>query len=391
MGTVSSSNNLSAQSVPEISPQELVRALEAQEPLQFVDVRAHAGSGAGSPGFIPADRVLNIVGSNLVRTPDLTSTGIDPALPVIVFCAHGNDSKFVAYHLNRLGADARSLAGGMAEWMMLSVPRMLPPPATLDYLMQFDRVGKGALSYVLISSGEAIIIDPPRDTRAHLQFIGEKQAKLVAVADTHVHADFISGGAALARQWEVPYYLHPADSVYPYDNSPGRIDFEPVSEGSTIRIGRSSICARHTPGHSPGSVSYTLGEDAGFTGDFLFISSVGRPDLADKTAEWSALLWKSIQAVKSEWAANIMIYPGHYTSDTARRTNGSIGERFQNLYHVNPFLRMTKEEFLKGITQKPLAVPEAYRILKAVNVGLVAVGEREAEVLEFGKNECAVG
>jgi len=385
-------NNTSPQSVPEITPWELVRVLESGEKIQIVDVRAPAGAEGGVAGLIREEWVHHIVGSDLLRRSSLSSAGLDSASPVVVICAHGNDSKVATEHLNQLGASARSLQGGMAAWMALSIGRELATPESLDGLVQFDRVGKEALSYLLLSDGQALIIDPPRDFTAHLRYIDEAGARLVAVADTHAHADFISGASSISKERGVPYYLHPADTIYPYDETPGRLKTVPSDPGMSIRVGRCDLAVLHTPGHSLGSVTYLLDDEAAFTGDFLFITSVGRPDLAAKTDAWSRVLWKSIQAVKSSWQAGLMIYPAHYTSQTPRHRGGAIGEPFAQLLLQNRSLRMSEEsEFTLWIKQHEKAVPAAYRSIKGINVGLLSVGDREADLLENGKNECAVG
>jgi glyoxylase-like metal-dependent hydrolase (beta-lactamase superfamily II) len=65
-----------------------------------------------------------------------------------------------------------------------------------------------------------------------------------------VHADYISGAPALAAYLRVPYYLHPRDSFYPYDGTPGRIDFRPIGDGDGIEFGRGALQVVHTPGHT---------------------------------------------------------------------------------------------------------------------------------------------
>jgi len=386
-----SMNNADVQTVPEISPLELLKKLEAGEPVQIVDVRARSGNTVPAVGLIPQDRLIAIVGSRLVQYSDLAGTGIDPSRPVVVICAHGNDSKIGALHLNRLGAKARSLTGGMAAWMKLSVPRTLPPPAPLTRLVQFDRIGKEALSYVLVSDGEAMIIDPPRDFSAHLQFVVETGAVLIAVADTHVHADYISGGPEIARRLGIPYYLHPGDSVYPYNGEPGQLDFTPLMDGRKIDLGRCALTVEHTPGHSPGSVTFRIEEEAAFTGDFLFLNSIGRPDLAEKTEEWASQLWRSIQRTRSTWPKTMMVYPAHYTSNTPRLPDRGIGAPFAQLLSENPGLQeMDEETFLRWIEGRATSAPPAYRTIKGINVGIFTADEIEAEFLENGKNECAI-
>ena len=383
---------MSVQTVPEISPLDFFRELEAGETVQVVDVRSPERVAAGSIDAVPRGRFHNVAGSILTGVSGLAGSGIDPAIPAVVVCGHGNDSKICAAYLNRMGVSARSLTGGMASWMMLSVPRPLPAPPGLDRLIQFDRVGKGALGYLLISSGEAMIIDPPRDPGPYLDLAEESGGRLVAVADTHVHADYISGAPSLARARGVPYYLHPADNVYPYDDSPGCLDIRPLHDGMSIPLGRCAVGVVHTPGHSPGSVTFRIGNNAAFTGDFLFVASVGRPDIADRTEEWSSLLWMSIQSVRNEWPPDLVVYPAHYSSGRERVNGGAVCARFGDVCSRNPSLRIAdKAGFMNWIRENEAGVPGSYRTIKGINVGLLTAGERESEELESGKNECALG
>jgi len=375
----------------EITPLELARALEAEDPIQILDVRAPARVAAGRVETGPAHRFLNVVGSRVRAHESLDGTGLDPSLPIAVVCGHGNDSGVVAGHLNALGARARSLRGGMAAWMMLVMPRELTAPAAVDRLIQLDRLGKGALGYVLASDGAALLIDPPRDTSAYLQAVRDAGAEVMGVADTHVHADYISGAPALARALGVPYYLHAADAVYPYDGTPGKVAFHAVSDGATIRVGRAEVRVRHTPGHTEGSVTYLVGE-AAFTGDFLFVHSIGRPDLAGKTRDWALRLWESVEAARREWSADVHVYPGHYASDDERRADRSVGATVGQLLRSNAALQLRhRDAFIEWVERQAAPFPDAYKQIKAVNVGLLAVDDRQAEELEIGRNECALG
>lgn len=377
---------------PDIAPLELADALEGDAQFQIVDVRAPARVAAsGRIDLVPDDSYHNIVGSRLVTVRSPQDLRLNPARPVAVVCGHGNDSKVVAQHLISLGYDARSLAGGMAAWMLMAVPRPLRPPRTLDHLTQFDRVGKGALGYVLVSDGEALIIDPPRDATPYLAHIASLGAQLVGVADTHVHADYLSGAPALQRMTSVPYYLHPADVVYPYDGTPGHLSFHAIGEGDRIAFGRVSVSVHHTPGHTEGSVTYIVDAAAALTGDFIFVESVGRPDLAGKTAEWTTALWSSLERARREWPDRLAIYPAHYTSEAERNADRTIGAPLGELKRSNAALGIeSREAFTAWVAEKSRAFPEAYREIKAINVGLKEVDEARAEALEVGKNECAL-
>jgi glyoxylase-like metal-dependent hydrolase (beta-lactamase superfamily II) len=377
---------------PELSAQELADTLESGRPIQVVDVRAPMHVGTGRIEIVPDERFHNIVGSQLITYHSLEGTGIDPQVPVAVVCGHGNDSRVLALHLSRLGCDARSLSGGTAAWMTLTLPRELESPASLDRLLQFDRVGKGALGYLLISAGEALILDPPRDYSAYELAAKEAGAEIVGVADTHVHADYISGAPMIAADFGVPYYLHPADAVYPYDGTPGLLEFQALSDGQAISVGRANLRAKHTPGHTEGHVSFVLDDAVAFTGDFIFVGSIGRPDLGGKVREWAVQLWASLETGRREWPAEMMIYPAHYGLESERRDDRSVGGEFGTLLGENASLRFSDQEsFVGWVESNAASFPDAYRMIKAVNVGLLEVGKREAEALEVGKNECALG
>lgn len=378
-------------SVLEISPEELVATVEAGRHVQVLDIRAPARVATGRIEIVPDGRFHNILGSKLISMQGPAEIGLTTDEPIAVVCARGNDSRFVANFLNQLGYEAKSVSGGMERWMQTVLPRELGPPPSLDRLVQFDRLGKGALGYLLVSDGEALVVDPSRQPEAYLSAVRDAHAKIVGVADTHVHADYVSGAPALARSLGIPYYLHPADSVYPYDGTPGRLRFESLENGATIRVGRAEVRVVHTPGHTEGSVTFTLGDAAAFTGDFVFIASVGRPDLAGKTNEWTQDLWRSLRRAKDEWPRDIVIYPAHYASERERRSDHAVAGRFAGLLESNPPLRIDSERaFIDWVQKRQGSFPEVYRRIKAINVGLEVVDDAEADFLEMGKNECAL-
>lgn len=375
-----------------ISAEELVRAVEAGEPIQILDVRAPERLAGGRVDIVPESRFVNFVGSKLMALDDLEATGLDPSLPVCVVCARGMTSVGAAEFLRSHGFAASSLEGGIALWMLAAVERRLEPPPGFDRLLQFDRIGKGALGYLLASDGEAILIDPSRNARPLLDAAAAAGARIVAVADTHVHADYLSGGPGLARHLGVPYHLHPSDAVFPYDGTPGRIQFSPLAEGQRLRIGRGELGVLHTPGHTEGSVTFVAGGAAAFTGDFVFIRSLGRPDLAGKSAEWTAALWQSLERARREWSPELRIHPAHYSSSAERQADFAIAGRFGDLLATNePLAIGERDAFTRWVAAKAARVPESYRTIKAVNLGLQSVDGAQAEELEAGKNECAVG
>jgi glyoxylase-like metal-dependent hydrolase (beta-lactamase superfamily II) len=380
-----------AHDVPEITPEELVSKVESGAPIRVLDVRLPAALTTGRIDIVPAERFLNIRGSEIFQMGREIKDSIRADGPIAVVCGHGNASKEVAAHLGELGFQALSVRGGMAAWANALVPRRLDPPAGFDHLIQFDRIAKGALGYLIASGGEALLIDPPRKAQPYLDTARDLGLEIVAVADTHVHADYISGGPALSQSLRVPYYIHPADSFLPYDNSPGKIVYTAKEEGGSIELGRAEVRALHTPGHTEGSLTYLAG-DAAFTGDFIFIHSVGRPDLGGKLDEWTPTLWASLERMRAIWKPEWRIYPAHYASEDEREADRSVGRPLSRLPERNEPLRIRDGgEFLAWVKRKVTPSPEVYRRIKAVNLGLVQVWETEAQEMESGRNECALG
>ena len=376
----------------EYSPEGLARILDTGEPIQIMDVRAPERVAQGRIDLVPSERFHNVRGSELMHHESVASTGLDPGLPVAVICGEGKDSRVLAYHLSRMGLDAKSLTGGMVAWTRVTLPRELDPPEGLDRLVQFDRVGKGCLGYLLVSRGRAFIIDPPLHFPTYLEVLEETRATLVGVADTHVHADYVSGGPALSRRFGVPYYLHPADAVYPYDGTPGRLEHHSLADGDAIALGDTKLKVMHTPGHTEGSVTYLVEDRVALTGDFLFVDSIGRPDLGGKEEEWAGQLWDSMARAIRKWPDGLAVYPAHYASEGERRMGRAVGIPFGTLLRENEILRIQDPEvFLYTILDQKAPFPEAYRKIKAINLGLAPVVGTEVEELEVGRNECALG
>ena len=375
----------------EISPHELARGLENGTRIQVLDIRAPERVAAGAIAVPSPSRFHNMPGSQLVRAGGGEAIGLDPAVPVAVVCGHGNSSKQIAAWLGAQGFDARSLRGGMARWMATVLPRPLAAPAGFDVLTQFDRLGKGALGYLLGQGGEAVVIDPPRATDPILAAAETSGLRITAVLDTHLHADYVSGGPSLAVRLGVAYHLHPADAVYPYDGTPGRLGFTPLADGQRIPVGAAALTVVHTPGHTEGSVTF-LGDDAvAFTGDFVFVRSVGRPDLAGRADAWTDALWLSVERARREWPADLVVRPAHYVSDAERMADRGVGGRFGDLLKTNePLALRTRDAFRAWVLTRTREAPEAYRAIKALNLALRVAGEAEIEDLEGGKNECAV-
>src|SRR5690606_19874128 len=151
---------------------------------------------------------------------------------VLVVCAKEGSSMFVAEKIAEAGrSNVSYLEGGMKSWSEYLKPVKVAGLTGSGELYQFVRIGKGCLSYVVLSEGEAAIIDTNRMIDQYETFLQAKGAKLVYTIDTHLHADHISGGRALAVKHGATYHLPEKDA--------GEVTFhyEKLEESKDITVG----------------------------------------------------------------------------------------------------------------------------------------------------------
>ncbi len=368
-------------SVPLIPAPDLARRLDQGERVQLLDVRSAERVAQGRVTLGATLDFRALAASHLYQLATLDSLRLDPAAPVAVICGHGNSSARATRFLRDQGFEAYSVAGGMAAWETVYLPRRLSPTPALEHVIQLDRVGKGALSYVLVSDGDAVVVDPGRHLRPYEALLEDLGATAAAVIDTHMHADYLSGARAAAARWQVPYFVHPDDARSPYDGAEGRFAHQPLTEGDTIAFGRATLVAAHVPGHTLGSTALIADAALALTGDFLFVQSVGRPDLGGQRDSWTERLWDSLERVRREWPGDLLVLPAHYAGETERRADRSVAARFDVIAATNQALAIQDPRaFLAWVTAHTTTPPEAYRTIKLANLGLVDVADADAEV-----------
>src|SRR5688572_11407274 len=153
------------------------------------------------------------------------------------------------------------------------------------FLKRYFIEGLAHASYLFGADGEAAIVDPKRDVEDYLADAQRAGLKIVAVLNSHPHADFASGFREIAERTGA--------KIYTSHVAPAQYDRVAARDGQRIRIGSLEVEMLETPGHSPDSLSFLVRE-AGqpilvFTGDLLFVSDVGRPDLRDADSDPRAL------------------------------------------------------------------------------------------------------
>lgn len=378
-------------SLAQIPPQELAERLDRGESLQVLDVRAPEKVERGHISIGAELEFHARPNSQIFALPDVKELHLDRERPIAVVCGHGNSSKQATAFLRERGYEAYSVIGGMAAWETVYVARRLSSTPSLPHVVQLDRVGKRALSYVLVSDGDAVIIDPGRHVERYDALLTELGATPAAVVDTHIHADYVSGARAAAARWRVPYFLHPDDAVSPYDQRPGKLTAQPLRDGDTIAFGHATLRAAHVPGHTLGSIALIADDGLALTGDFLFVQSIGRPDLAGQSEAWAQLLWQSLERVRRTWPGEFVVLPAHYASEGERRADRAVAARFDVIAATNAAASIQDERrFLEWIADHQTSFPDAYRTIKEANLGLADLSEADVEVLESGPNQCAV-
>ncbi|MBW1782616.1 MAG: MBL fold metallo-hydrolase [Deltaproteobacteria bacterium] len=232
-------------------------------------------------------------------------------------------------------------------------------------LIQFKLPTLSIYSYMLISDGQALVVDPCRDISVFLDVAKKEGVKIIGVYLSHSHADFVAGHLEMAKAVNCPIYQsHKSGVKYP---------FKPLKEGSTIRVGKALIKFMETPGHTPdGMCGLVYGPtnpdvpELMFTGDVLFVGSVGRPDLLGGTASaaWLASAFFDSWTHKiSKLHDTVRIFPAHGAGSLcgahlSDRPYSTIGEEKAS----NPYLKHKhRSEFIASLIQD---LPEAPQYFK---------------------------
>lgn len=182
--------------------------------------------------------------------------------------------------------------------------------------------------------GEAIVIDPRRDISDYLDDAAANGMKIVAVTETHIHADYLSGARELAARTGADLYLSDEGG----DDWQYRFEHLPLTDGSTIDVGKIRLTARHTPGHTPEHLTFlvtdrALTEEPGYalTGDFVFVGDLGRPDLLDEAAgyvdtrfEGAERLFDSLRDVFLALPDHLQVWPGHGAGSACGKALGAV-------------------------------------------------------------------
>ncbi|SDN21690.1 MBL fold metallo-hydrolase [Bacillus sp. OK048] len=306
---------------------------------------------------------------------------------VLVVCAKEGSSIMVAEMLSDEGLTVSYLQGGMKAWSEHLEPVKVGDLKDGGEIYQFVRIGKGCLSYMVVSNGEAAIIDATRMTDIYLEFAESIGAKITHVFDTHLHADHISGGKIIAEKTGATYWLPPKDATEV------TFSYQPLKDGNVVEIGnvKINIHALYSPGHTIGSTSFIVDEKFLLSGDILFINSIGRPDLAGLAQDWVGDLRESLYKRYRELSEDLIVLPAHFMIIEELNEDGSVSEKLGTLYAKNHGLNIEDEnEFRKLVTENLPPQPNAYQEIRETNMGKINPDEENQREMEVGPNRCAV-
>ena len=246
-------------------------------------------------------------------------------------------------------------------------------------LERFDDGGLSQYSYAVgcEAASRVAIVDPRRDVDVYLEWAAARGLAITHVLETHVHADFASGARELAERSGAELLLSAYDAGERYEV---RFPHQSLHEGDALDLGKVRLEAIHTPGHTPEHLTFLVFDTAraatvplaALTGDFLFVGSLGRPDLLGEEAkqELARALFGSVRGKLAGLPDGLEVHPGHGAGSMCG--SGMSGRPFSTLGFeriANPFLdpRLSESAFVERILAKPPPLPPYYLRMKELN------------------------
>jgi len=341
-----------------------------------VDIRSAADREWSIPGAVQIDAYDAVNSGSL---GPLAQVAFPPG-PVVTVCGVGRTARAATELLRAIGVEALTLDGGIQAWSLA----WNSAETTISdcNVVQVRRTGKGCLSYIVESEAEAVVIDASVDPEVYGRFLRERGWRLVAVVDTHIHADHLSRSRLLAQEEGVDLWL-PAQGRTKYP-------FRPIADDDQVPFGSGELLAWRTPGHTAESTTYLLNGSAAFTGDTLFLAGVGRPDLeggAHKESDSRArLLHQSISRLL-ELPEATLVLPGH-VSEPIPFDGRLLATTIGTIRDTVGLAQMEPNEFVQAVLARiPPNPPNHSLIIELNERGELPDNPSE---LEAGANRCAV-
>jgi hydroxyacylglutathione hydrolase len=231
---------------------------------------------------------------------------------------------------------------------------------------QFYDTGLAHASYAVISQGKMAVIDPARDPQPYYDLSDEHGAQIVAVIETHPHADFISSHLEIHQKTRANIYVSKlVGADYPHQG---------FDEGDSLELGDLTLKALNTPGHSPDSICIVVEDEfnqqkAIFTGDTLFVGDVGRPDLRENVGnitaqkeELAKQMYRSTREKLMTLPEEVVVYPAHGPGSLCGKNmspdlHSTIGRELRENYALQ---LMSELQFVKTLTEDQPFIPRYF-------------------------------
>src|SRR5579875_191787 len=363
-----------------ISVETLRTWLEEGRPVTILDVRPAAERAEWDiPGSLHFDAYDALKAHDPAA---LAAVDVPSDQPVVTVCAAGKTSQIAAEQLATRGIPALSLEGGMKAWSLAWNTAEIPLEDGSTRVIQVRRTGKGCLSYLIGASEEALVIDASLDPQVYLDLARSHGWQISSVLDTHIHADHLSRSRQLAERSGAMLFLPEQQRV--------SFPFTAMHDGDTLATTQLQLTALRTPGHTLESTCYLLNNSVLFTGDTLFPTSIGRPDLhanAQEARARSSLLYQSLHKLLA-LPSETLVLPGH-ASQPVPFDGVPIGAQLTEIDEQVDLLHARRTAFVETLLRRlPPTPPNYERISRLNEAGLFPEGD--VTELEAGGNRCAI-
>ena len=246
-------------------------------------------------------------------------------------------------------------------------------------ITQFEDKPLAHYSYAIISDNKMAIVDPSRDPKPYYKLAEKENAKIVAVFETHPHADFVSSHFQIHKETGATIFVSKlVGANYPHKT---------FDDGDVFNLGSVQFSAINTPGHSPDSITIIAKNNADyamFSGDTLFIGDVGRPDLREKAGNMKAKreelaksMYQTMQTKFNDLPDNTIVYPAHGAGslcgkNMSKDASSTLGrEREENW----AFKNLSEDDFVNHILKDQPFIPSYF----GYNVDINKVGAKDYE------------
>ncbi|MBI1299094.1 MBL fold metallo-hydrolase [bacterium] len=245
-----------------------------------------------------------------------------------------------------------------------------------------EKLAQASYMVGCVATGEALVVDPARNVTQYLRAAEKEGLRITHVTETHIHADFVSGSRELAASTGATIYLSDMGDdnwKYAYADDANVIL---VTDGDSWKVGNIKVDVLHTPGHTPEHIAFLITDTAGadkpmgvFTGDFLFVGDVGRPDLLEEAAGYKGTKvagarqqFKTVARFKA-LPDYLQIWPGHGAGSACGKALGAIPSTtlgYEKLFNL-AFQLNEEDAFVDWLLDGQPEPPKYFAQMKKVN------------------------